>query len=117
MRIVGIGILREIPCKDCSNAYISETGRSLMERVREHKYTEKRQKEWDSCTHTWTAKHRVDCMVRSQSDDRRAACMEEEDTGDHPYTGTTGHFKSRQFNPIWSQLVRQTSHQSQPYTH
>ena len=42
MRIVGIDILCEIPCKDYSNAYISETGRSLMEIVREHKYTVKR---------------------------------------------------------------------------
>lgn len=39
------GAVYEIPCKDCSKVYIGETGRSLTERVKEHKYTVKRHDE------------------------------------------------------------------------
>ena len=41
--------------------YIGETGRSLTERVKEHKYTVKGYDKKNGIpTHTWTAQHRVD---------------------------------------------------------
>lgn len=44
--------MREIPCKDCSEVYIGETGRSLTERVREHKFAVKRYEENGIAAHT-----------------------------------------------------------------
>ena len=35
------GAVYKVPCRGCDNVYIGETGRTLKERVREHKYAVK----------------------------------------------------------------------------
>ena len=32
------GVVYEVPCRDCNRTYIGETGRSLQERLKEHRY-------------------------------------------------------------------------------
>ena len=55
------GAVYEIPCKDCSKVYSGEMGRSLTERVKEHKYAVKRHDDKNGiAAHAWTAQHRVD---------------------------------------------------------
>ena len=36
------GVVYEVPCGECSQVYIGETGRNLKERMREHQYAVKR---------------------------------------------------------------------------
>ena len=58
--------------------YIGETGHSLNERIKEHKYAVKR----GDCvaTHVWEAQHAVDWSSISQGAGNRAVFLEEEDT-------------------------------------
>ena len=36
------GVVYEVPCGECNQVYIGETGRNLKERMREHQYAVKR---------------------------------------------------------------------------
>ena len=55
------GAVYEVPCGGCDNVYISETGRTLKERVREHKYAVKTANMNNGiAAHAWQAQHPVD---------------------------------------------------------
>ena len=55
------GAVYEIPCADCDLVYIGETGCSLNERIRGHKYAVKTGDMKNGiAAHAWAAQHTVD---------------------------------------------------------
>lgn len=55
------GAVYEIPCADCDSVYIGETGRSLKDRIKEHKYAVSRGDMKNGvAAHAWTRQHKVD---------------------------------------------------------
>ena len=55
------GVVYEVPCRDCSRRYIGETGRSLQERLKEHKYAVKSANMNNGiAAHAWNQQHQVD---------------------------------------------------------
>ena len=55
------GVVYEVPCRDWNKAYIGETGRSLQERIKEHKYAVKSANMKNGiAAHAWTHQHHVD---------------------------------------------------------
>ena len=55
------GAVYEIPCADCDSVYIGETGRSLKDRIKEHKYAVNRGDMKNGvAAHAWYSQHQVD---------------------------------------------------------
>ena len=55
------GAVNEVPCADGSHVYIGEMGRSLTERLKEHKYTVRRGNMNNGiAAHAWSEQHHVD---------------------------------------------------------
>ena len=55
------GVVYEVPCSECNMKYIGETGRSLQERLKEHKYAVKTANMNNGiAAHAWNHQHRVD---------------------------------------------------------
>ena len=55
------GAVYEIPCADCDSVYIGETGRSLKDRIKEHKYAVSRGDMKNGvAAHAWSSQHKVD---------------------------------------------------------
>jgi hypothetical protein len=55
------GVVYEVPCQDCSKTYIGETGRSLQERLKEHRYAIKTGNINNGiAAHAWNHQHQVD---------------------------------------------------------
>ena len=55
------GVVYEVPCNGCSKMYIGETGRSLQERLKEHKYAVKTANMNNGIAAiAWTHHHQVD---------------------------------------------------------
>ena len=52
----------EVPCLDCPQVYIGETGRTLQKRVAEHRTAVKKgnHQNNDIAVHAWDSKHRID---------------------------------------------------------
>ncbi len=54
------GVVYSIPCMDCDSVYVSETGRNLEKRLKEHQYAVKRMNDKnDISVHAWKKSHRV----------------------------------------------------------
>ena len=60
------GLVYEIPCKDCSKVYISETKRTLNDRTKEHKKACKNNEPEKSawCEHALNQDHIIDWKNR-----------------------------------------------------
>ena len=55
------GVVYEVPCSECNTKYISETGRSLQERLKEHKYAVKTANMKNGiAAHAWNHHYRVE---------------------------------------------------------
>ena len=55
------GVVYEVPCHDCSKTYIGETGRSLQERLKEHRYAVKTANMNNGiAAHAWNHQHQAD---------------------------------------------------------
>ena len=105
------GAVYEIPCKDCNKVYIGETGRSLAERMKEHKYAVKRHDEKNGvAVHAWTAQHRVDwsaAKVRTTEEHLwKREVLEAIYIKRQPVTSNLD--CGLQLNPIWSPLLMQS---------
>ena len=54
------GVVYEVPCRDCNRTYIGETGRSLQERLTEHRYAVQTANMNNGiAAHTWNQQHQV----------------------------------------------------------
>ena len=54
------GVIYEVPCADCDCVYVGETGRSLEMRLKEHRYTVKKDSKNGKAVHTCSSNHNVD---------------------------------------------------------
>ena len=55
------GVVYEIPCRECDQVYIGETGRNLRERLKEHQYAvNKKDMKNGTATHACQRQHMVD---------------------------------------------------------
>ena len=55
------GVVYELPCADCTNIYIGETGRNLRMRLKEHQYVVKRKDNNNGiAVHAQQSGHNVD---------------------------------------------------------
>ena len=55
------GVVYEVPCRDCNCRYIGETGRSLQERLKEHRYAVQTANMNNGiAAHAWNQQHQVD---------------------------------------------------------
>lgn len=59
---VGVGVVYRIPCKDCPKAYIGQSGRSLVLRLKEHKRAVHNCDTNASALvkHAWQEQHQID---------------------------------------------------------
>ena len=105
------GAVYEIPCMDCSKVYIGKTGRSLTERVKEHKYAVKRHDEKNRiAAHAWAAKHRVDWSAAKVRTTEQHLWKRKILEAIHikRQSGTSNLDCGLHLNPIWSPLLMQT---------
>ena len=55
------GVIYEVPCTDCTNVYIGETGHNLRTRLKKHQYAVKRNDEKNGiAVHAHRSGHKVD---------------------------------------------------------
>ena len=54
------GVVYQIPCKDCDQSYIGQTGRQLEVRIKEHKSTAPSRKPSAVAEHKEDTKHTID---------------------------------------------------------
>ena len=55
------GVVYEVPCMDCEQVYIGETGRTMQKRVTEHKTAVRKYDKNNGIeVHAWRADHRID---------------------------------------------------------
>ena len=58
---MALGLVYRIPCSECSWSYIGETGRSLQERISEHKRAVANcQSNSEVASHVWERDHEID---------------------------------------------------------
>ena len=79
------GAVYEIPCADCDSVYIGETGRSLKDWIKEHKYAVNRRHE-ERSSRTCLDFPTQGRLVLSQSKNSGTVPLEAEGTGGHPHT-------------------------------
>ena len=65
------GVVYEIPCKDCSQTYVGETGRTLKKRISEHKQAVRRLDSNNGiAVHVQLQDHRIDwegaCVIENE---------------------------------------------------
>ena len=74
------GILYQIPCSDCSQTYVGQSGRTIVDRIKEHQLVVKNGDTNTSVVaeHAWKHQHRMDwsaAEVLDYSQQRFSRCM------------------------------------------
>ena len=54
------GVVYEVPCGECEQVYVGETGRNLKERLKEHQYAVKENPKNGIAAHACQQQHAVD---------------------------------------------------------
>ena len=105
------GVVYEVPCGECSQVYIGETGRNLKERMRECQYAVKRKDMRNGiAAHVCEHHHMVNwngAQVRCTEQHRwKRKVLEAIHIQQHPNTSNLD--CGLQLNPVWLPLMQKT---------
>jgi hypothetical protein len=113
------GVVYRIPCRDCDQAYVGETGKQLKTRLHEHQLAlrraDPRSHLWQHCSHTGHEIAINDAQVIGQSNKKQERLVLEAILSDNAYNRHID--LDAHYQPIIAQVRRATHTQSPTQTH